>query len=139
MVKMRQGARIAPRRAQPSQPLCLRSAPPAAAAAARSSVEPPPLVSPCSLASRYDCEVVARPGALSVHFDGYASDEDEPLESLDDVRFSSLAAEPADCPALVPGTKVMGFRRLGEEAVWIDARLTARRQRSHEGGKCSCT
>ena len=50
------------------------------------------------LPSRYDCEVVQRGSSLFMHFEGYPSDEDEPLHSLDSIRFSSLAAEPADCP-----------------------------------------
>ncbi len=39
-----------------------------------------------------------RGNSLFMHFEGYPSDEDEPLHSLEDIRFSSLAAEAADCP-----------------------------------------
>lgn len=42
--------------------------------------------------------MVQRGSSLFMHFDGYPSDEDEPLHSIDAIRFSSLAAEAADCP-----------------------------------------
>lgn len=97
---------------------------------------PPPL--PHSLTSRYDCALKQRGGRLFLRFDGYTTEEEEPLHDLAAVRFSSAAAGPADCPHLVPGTRVTAFKRSPIEDIWVDAELVAKRPGRHEGGKCSC-
>lgn len=70
----------------------------AAAAVAERLIPASNRAEPSCCSPRYDCEVVQRGSSLFMHFEGYPSDEDEPLHSLDSIRFSSLAAEPDDCP-----------------------------------------
>lgn len=75
---------------------------------------------------------------LFLHFEGYGSDEEEPLRSIEALRFSSVAADPRDCPAIVPGTRVTGFKRSQSADLWIDAKVVGKKAGRHEGGKCSC-
>ena len=58
-----------------------------------------------------------------MHFEGYPSDEDEPLHSLEDIRFSSLAAEAADCPKVRAHTACRNF---AQAAVLVAASLCVR-------------
>lgn len=79
--------------AAPPPRLVLPPPPHAAAPRRRRSCAPPK-----THLQRYDCEVVVRGGSLFMRFEGYSTDEEEPLRELSALRFSSLAAEPADCP-----------------------------------------
>ncbi|PSC69245.1 chromodomain-helicase-DNA-binding 3 isoform X2 [Micractinium conductrix] len=88
----------------------------------------------------YDCTVTQRGGGkLFMRFDGYGSDEEEPLRSLAQLRFSSLAAEPADCATLAPGTRVSAFKRSPESEIWVDAEVVGKKEGRHDGGKCACS
>lgn len=71
-------------------------------------------------------------------FDGYGTDDEEPVRELAALRFSSLAAEPRSCPAIQVGTRLTAFKRSAIEEVWVDAEVVAKRQGRHEGGRCSC-
>lgn len=53
---------------------------------------------PC-LPCRYDCEVLVKgkPPQLLVRFDGYGTSDDEAIESLDRLRFSSVPCEVRGC------------------------------------------
>lgn len=113
----------------------------AAAATAAPLVLPLPAAHPRPLSfhdDRYDCEVVQRGGALFMRFDGYGTEDDEPLRELSALRFSSGAAEPADCPTLVPGTRVTGFKCSPAADLWIDAEIVGKKAGRHDGGKCTC-
>ncbi len=79
-----------------------------------------------------------RGSTLFLRFDGYGSEDEEPLRSLDALRFSSIAADPRDCPAIIPGTRVTGFKRSPAADLWIDAEVVGKKAGRHEGGKCSC-
>lgn len=79
-----------------------------------------------------------RGSTLFLRFDGYGSEDEEPLRSLEALRFSSLAADPRDCPGIVPGTRVTGFKRSPAADLWVDAEVVGKRAGRHEGGKCSC-
>jgi hypothetical protein len=79
-----------------------------------------------------------RSGQLFIRFQGYGTDEEEPLADLGSIRFSSLAAEPADCHRLLPGVRVTAFKRSQRDALWVDAEVAAKRAAAHAGRKCAC-
>jgi hypothetical protein len=85
---------------------------------------------------------VQRGGRLFLRFDGYDTEEEEPLRDLKQLRFSSLAAEAADCARVGPGTRLTGFKRSGDdeqgEAIWVDAEVVSKQSGPHARGRCDC-
>ncbi|PSC69243.1 SAWADEE HOMEODOMAIN-like protein 1, partial [Micractinium conductrix] len=88
----------------------------------------------------YDCTVTQRGGGkLFMRFDGYGSDEEEPLRSLAQLRFSSPRRRARDCATLAPGTRVSAFKRSPESEIWVDAEVVGKKEGRHDGGKCACS
>ena len=81
---------------------------------------------------------MARGGGLFLRFSGYGTDGEEPLSELSALRFSSLAAEAGDCPRLLPGTRITGFKRSPHDDLWVDAEVLGSKAGRHDGGKCHC-
>jgi hypothetical protein len=87
----------------------------------------------------YDCALVFTSARPMIRFVGYGSEDDEPLRSLRHLRFSSLATEPSDCPAVRAGAAVTAFRRSPEAELWVDATVAAKRPGAHaRGAPCDC-
>lgn len=73
-----------------------------------------------------------------MRFNGYGTDEEEPLHDLSGIRFASMAAEAEDCPQIVPGTLLSGYKRSPQADLWLDAEVVSKKPGKHEGGKCHC-
>lgn len=63
--------------------------------------------------ARYDCTVRQHrdDGCLYVHWTDFPNDPPQQLTSLSELRFSSLPAKRCRSVDLMPGCRVMGFKR----------------------------